>query len=1020
MPHYYVVPLVESRITVWHPRQRRLIRLRQPLGVDQSEAQTLILGHSGLALVATVDPLHDARATKFAEHRDERMSGAARTALARIAGDREMASGRRCGDAIADLLKTPPAEWNMRPLRPSRARTLLTPGYYVWLDPTERTPVYFEPVAQRAHSKGWRDHFDAPDGPLNGRTPPEGVGGASWLAGSLVTIASNQARVTLTSVNTGDVAELVAGALPALTDSDDAYVSADFVSVVAGGSNALILYGWDLPNVFVGGLEAGWWGHAGNVFGMWSYATSAAVATSGSTTFTAGTYRIWRSGSSVGLQLWTGSAWVDVLGPVTNTADQGDSCFAGFAAFAHAGSGVFTLDDFTFADDDYSFAPASVTITSVTPDELSDGLTGVVIAGENFSDSGNAVWLTTTPDPQGRPAIDSRGDPLAVTNGTSNALDVPAHEAGDLLIAVASHDTSGALAISGWTAITSANNGTACRLAVFALLATGNSHTATLTGSNNDTVAQVFRIAKGHHAVTDVSTDIRVGTAATGNNAAPNPPSVGSLTATVPYLVLAIAGSDDDDDTPSYAPSGYTPELQQESASSTSSCLLQIASLQALGITSVDPGTFSLAASEEWVAQTIVIPGHAAVAQTITAEDEDEIVITVDHGDLPLGTGFLHVLTADNVWSNAAAVTLVEAGEPERLSARSATATRSAVALASRAALAAASRTVTSTVVAVSVAAQIAAASSTPTRTDVALTSEAVRLSARSATATRTAADLGIEPAALAVRSSTATRTTVALTSEDTAALSARSATPTRTAVALAVESVALASRSASPTRTAVAASARVSLSSASMTSTRTVAGLTAATVTLPVRSATATRSGVRLSSVGGMAVRTQTPTRTAIALAVPAVSLSARSATSTRTAVALRVSRGVAVQSATSTRTAVDLAVAPVALSARSVTTTRTAAVLAEVARLPVSSRTLTRSTAALAVPAVTLHARSGTPTRSTVALTVIAIHIPVDQMTHIRVPAEDRTISIVAEDRTISIVAEDRTIRIPARSPA
>src|SRR5690606_3455123 len=217
----------------WHPRQRRLIPLRQPLGVYQSEAQTLILGHSGLALVATVDPLHDARATKFAEHRDEGKSGAARTALAQRAGDREMASGRRCGESIADLLKTPPAEWSMRPLRPSRARTLLTPGYYVWLDPTERTPVYFEPVAPRTHSKGWRDHFDAPNGPLNGRTLPDGSGGVSWIAGSMVTIASNQARITLTSVNTGDAAN----AAPGITDSDDAYVSADFVSVITGGSN---------------------------------------------------------------------------------------------------------------------------------------------------------------------------------------------------------------------------------------------------------------------------------------------------------------------------------------------------------------------------------------------------------------------------------------------------------------------------------------------------------------------------------------------------------------------------------------------------------------------------------------------------------------------------------------------------------------------------------------------------------------------------------------------------------------
>src|SRR5690606_23874214 len=122
------------------------------------------------------------------------------------------------------------------------------------------------------------------------------------------------------------------------------------------------------------------------------------------------------------------AGWTPVYnsGEVIATRVQATAGATGNVTFTAAGSAPAWLAMIAVSP------PASVTIDSVTPDELSDGLTGVVIAGSGFSDSGNAVWLTTTPDPQGRPAIDSRGDPLAVTNGTSNALDVPAHEAGDL------------------------------------------------------------------------------------------------------------------------------------------------------------------------------------------------------------------------------------------------------------------------------------------------------------------------------------------------------------------------------------------------------------------------------------------------------------------------------------------------------------------------------------------------------------------------------------------------------------
>jgi hypothetical protein len=185
--------------------------------------------------------------------------------------------------------------------------------------------------------------------------------------------------------------------------------------------------------------------------------------------------------------------------------------------------------------------------------------------------------------------------------------------AGDLLIAYVSADANSTVAAGGgegWTSITDASNGSAIRLKIFAKIAAG-SDTLTLTvGASTDTATYVQRIT--NHDVSNVATEIEVGTPATGSSTTPDPPSVTPST-NREWLVMACAAADDDDNviTFSYHPTGYVPLAQTESSSATTSSMLDAAcDVQTTG-SAINPGSFSMANTEEWVTQTLLIPGGA-------------------------------------------------------------------------------------------------------------------------------------------------------------------------------------------------------------------------------------------------------------------------------------------------------------------------------------------------------------------------------------------------------------------------
>lgn len=182
---------------------------------------------------------------------------------------------------------------------------------------------------------------------------------------------------------------------------------------------------------------------------------------------------------------------------------------------------------------------------------------------------------------------------------------------GELLVAIIAVDQAATCSegSGNWTSVTDNANGGDCRLKVFGKLVGAGSDTLTLTiGSAVDVVVQVLRIA--YHGVISVGSNIIVGTAATGTTDQPDPPSV-SPPVTDDWLVLAVAGLDDDNNVGAggvWWPTDYFGVGQEESAASATSCMIQVASRRFNTGSAVDPGNFQISGTEQWVAQTLLIP----------------------------------------------------------------------------------------------------------------------------------------------------------------------------------------------------------------------------------------------------------------------------------------------------------------------------------------------------------------------------------------------------------------------------
>lgn len=203
-------------------------------------------------------------------------------------------------------------------------------------------------------------------------------------------------------------------------------------------------------------------------------------------------------------------------------------------------------------------------------------------------------------------------------------------DAGDRLLLCIAMDGSTTVAENGssdWTAVSSGNDGGNISGAIFELICDGTEDAATwnfLMSAQEGAAYQLYHI-RGAHA----SQAAEVGTAATGADGAPDPPSVtASWGAEDANLFVAFAAVDSN--TITAFPSGYfkTGELDSDTLGSTDSVSAGIAALPA-NSASANPGAFTIS-NDQWWAQTIVIRPAAA--------GPTEVAIT---GSKPAGAGAL-------------------------------------------------------------------------------------------------------------------------------------------------------------------------------------------------------------------------------------------------------------------------------------------------------------------------------------------------------------------------------------------
>jgi hypothetical protein len=188
---------------------------------------------------------------------------------------------------------------------------------------------------------------------------------------------------------------------------------------------------------------------------------------------------------------------------------------------------------------------------------------------------------------------------------TSHMVAMPASvAAGDLLLMQFVNDGSATVAVpAGWTLLTSNNNSTAVRSSWFYRIASGaegGTSVDLVTSAAEHGAAQVHRFQSGTFDPA-VAPAVAV---ATGSSVSPNPPALSPAWGEADTYWIAAYGADDDDATtgwPLVDGQTYTPSGTGTTTCSAASCVL------ALRVASIDPGLFTMAATEEWIAATVAI-----------------------------------------------------------------------------------------------------------------------------------------------------------------------------------------------------------------------------------------------------------------------------------------------------------------------------------------------------------------------------------------------------------------------------
>lgn len=203
-------------------------------------------------------------------------------------------------------------------------------------------------------------------------------------------------------------------------------------------------------------------------------------------------------------------------------------------------------------------------------------------------------------------------------NTTSHTVNLPATvTAGQLLVVWMAFDGNPTVTWDNashgtWTGyIDTPGPSSACKLVVRAKVATGTEGGGTLTIGTSASEQSVHRsVAIGTWEGT-LAGGINVPTAATGTSSTPNPPVATDSWGTVDRKTMAICGADGARTVSAY-PANYT--LNQFSDSSAGGAGIGLGSCgrnqTSVGVQ--DPGTFTISASDQWVASTVSVRGGTA------------------------------------------------------------------------------------------------------------------------------------------------------------------------------------------------------------------------------------------------------------------------------------------------------------------------------------------------------------------------------------------------------------------------
>ena len=206
--------------------------------------------------------------------------------------------------------------------------------------------------------------------------------------------------------------------------------------------------------------------------------------------------------------------------------------------------------------------------------------------------------------------------------------------AGDLILVTVGQDgTGGSGSIPDFTQIYSQASA-ACRGVTLAKVATGSETNLTYSpGASEQGVARVVVIKNWYGTI---GSGIEAGGTATGTDSSPDPGSFNPVTWDVEDTYWrACAAHDDGNDVINAFPSNFTDNPNADSSVGGNGAGLGSAGL-ASGIASVDPGTFTISAAEQWVAWVIAIrpaaPSKTYNQTHFRVRTDDSVGLNTDSG----------------------------------------------------------------------------------------------------------------------------------------------------------------------------------------------------------------------------------------------------------------------------------------------------------------------------------------------------------------------------------------------------